>query len=278
MTRQDIRMIGLDLDGTLLTNEKVFTEYSKGVIAEAIRQGVIVLPATGRPLTGIPKEVLEFPGVRYALTSNGARVVDLKENKVLYECLMNYEDGKTLLEIFRKYDVFMEVYFEGVGYADEEELKRVDRYVPLASMVKYITSTRRQVKGIYEMFCEQKRPSDKIQAFFVDQDEKQKAFAEIKEALPHLEVTGALANNIEVNGTGARKGFALVKLGEQLGISKEQIMACGDGSNDTEMIREVGFGVAMANAIDAVKEVADYVTLSNEENGVAKAIEKYVLK
>ena len=88
MTKQDIKMIGLDLDGTLLNSEKVFTDYSKEVLGEAIRQGVIVLPATGRPLTGIPKEVLEFPGIRYALTSNGARVVDLKENKVLYECLL----------------------------------------------------------------------------------------------------------------------------------------------------------------------------------------------
>lgn len=278
MVRQDIKMIGLDLDGTFLNSEKVFTDYSKEVLGKAIRQGIIVLPATGRPLTGIPKEVLEFPGIRYALTSNGARVVDLKENKVLYECLLDYEDGKKLLDIFRKYDAFLEVYFEGVGYADEEELKRVERYMPIAPMAKYITSTRRPVKGIYEMFCAERRRADKIQGLFVDQDEKLQAFAEAKEALPHLELTGALFNNIEANGKGARKGFALVKLGEQLGIAKEQIMACGDGSNDMEMIREVGFGVAMANAIDSVKEVADYVTLSNDEDGVAKAIEKYVLK
>ena len=79
MTKQNIKMIGLDLDGTLLDSNKVFSDYSRQVIAEALRRGVVVLPATGRPASGIPREVMEFPGIRYALTSNGARVLDMQE-------------------------------------------------------------------------------------------------------------------------------------------------------------------------------------------------------
>ena len=80
----------LDLDGTLLTSEKVLTENTKRVLSEAISQGVVVLPATGRPLSGIPQEILEFPGVRYALTANGARVIDMQENRIIYENLADF--------------------------------------------------------------------------------------------------------------------------------------------------------------------------------------------
>lgn len=278
MTKQNIRMVGLDLDGTLLNSNKVFTEYSKEVITKALRQGVIVLPATGRPATGIPKEVMEFPGIRYALTSNGARVLDLQDEKVLYERLISYEAGGRLLEILKKYDALLEIYYDGTGYAAKRDLDRVERYMPSAPMVNYILNTRQPVEDVFEMYHREHRPLDKIQALFASQEDKREAFKEVGEKLPEITICGALHNNLEANAKEARKGVALVKLGELLGIPREEIMACGDGSNDIEMIREVGFGVAMSNAIDEVKEAADYVTLSNDEDGVARVIEKYVLK
>ncbi len=260
MTKRNIRMIGLDLDGTLLDSNKVFTEYSRDVISRALERGVIVLPATGRPASGVPKEVMEFPGIRYALTSNGARVLDMQEGKVLYERLIPYEDGAGLLEILKKYDALLEIYYEGIGYANRRDLEMVERYMPSAPMVDYIRNTRRPVEDVASM------------------EDKRAAFAEVGEKLPDITICGALYNNLEANAKEARKGLALVKLGELLGISREEIMACGDGSNDIEMVREAGLGVAMANAIAEVKEAADCVTLSNDEDGAAKAIEEYVLK
>ena len=105
----------------------------------------------------------------------------------------------------------------------------------------------------------------------------EKAWKEL-EKVEGLELVGSLKYNIEVNAAGVNKGTGLVNLGKLLGISREEIMACGDGDNDTVMLREVGLGVAMANAEDQVKEVADYITLSNDEDGVAKAIEKFALE
>ena len=102
------------------------------------------------------------------------------------------------------------------------------------------------------------------------------AMKEVKEKVQGAAVTSALGNNIEANGEDAQKGIALLKLGEILGIKKDEIMAFGDGSND--MIRRVGFGVAMENGIDEIKEAADYITVTNDEHGVAKAIEKFVLR
>lgn len=278
MIKQDIKMIGLDLDGTLLNSDKVLTENTKRVLREAIEQGVVILPATGRPLSGLPKEVLEFPGIRYALTANGARIIDMQEDKIIYENLVPYETSEKLLDIMGKYDTILEVYHDGVGYSGEAMLNRVDEFFKSPAMAHYVKTTRRPVSDVRAMFTAAGRPSDKVQAIFLNDEDKMKAWAEIEATIPDIEVTGALENNIEVNAAGVSKGKTLVSLGKLLGIKREEIMACGDGANDTDMIKEAGLGVAMANAVDVVKAVADVITAPNDEEGVAKAIEKYVLK
>ena len=273
-----IRMIGLDMDGTLLTTEKELTEHTREVLREAIDRGVVVLPATGRPLAGIPEEVLKFPGVRYAVASNGARIVDFKESRVLYEDLVPYETGRRVLEICSRYDSMLEIYYDGVGYAEEEKLKHLDEYVPRLPMARYIASSRRPVADVRAMHEERKAPTDKVQALFRTTEECKKAWKEVEKEIPDIEITGALSNNIEVNAKGVNKGRGLMILGELLGIHREEIMAVGDGSNDIAMLREAGLGVAMENATEAVKAAADVVTLSNDQEGAAAAIEKYVLQ
>ena len=273
-----IRMIGLDMDGTLLTTEKELTEHTREVLREAIDRGVVVLPATGRPLAGIPEEVLKFPGVRYAVASNGARIVDLKESRVLYEDLVPYETGRRVLEICSRYDSMLEIYYDGVGYAEEEKLKHLDEYVPRLPMARYIASSRRPVADVRAMHEERKAPTDKVQALFRTTEECKKAWKEVEKEIPDIEITGALSNNIEVNAKGVNKGRGLMILGELLGIHREEIMAVGDGSNDIAMLREAGLGVAMENATDEVKAAADVITLSNDQEGAAAAIEKYVLQ
>ncbi len=273
-----IKMVGLDMDGTLLTTEKELTEHTREILREAISRGVAVIPATGRPLTGIPEEVLEFPGVRYAVASNGARIVDLEENRVIYEGLVSYETGRRVLEICSRYDSMLEIYYDGVSYADEEKLKRIDEYVPRAPMALYIAGTRQTVPDVMAMFKERKAPTDKVQALFRTKKECERAWKEVEKEVPDIEITGALSNNIEVNAKGVNKGKGLLILGELLGIRREEIMAVGDGSNDIAMLREAGLGVAMENATDEVKAAADVITLSNDEEGAAAAIEKYVLR
>ena len=85
------RMIGMDLDGTLLKSDKELTQYTKDVLKRAIEQGIIVMPATGRPIRGGPKELLEFPGIRYAVTANGGRVIDLEKNEAIVEELLPHD-------------------------------------------------------------------------------------------------------------------------------------------------------------------------------------------
>lgn len=278
MMKRNIKMIGFDLDGTLLNSNKEISDYTRDVMREAVEQGVIILPATGRPLTGIPKPVMALPGIRYAVTANGARVVDVQEDKVLHEALLPYEKGKELLEIFAKYDTYREVYYEGFGYATADMEERIEEYMSIKPMIEYMRTTRRRVPDVEAMFHEKKMAVDKLQALFRDTETRDLAMKEVKEKVQGAAVTSALGNNIEANGEDAQKGIALLKLGEILGIKKDEIMAFGDGSNDMDMIRRVGFGVAMENGIDEIKEAADYITVTNDEHGVAKAIEKFVLR
>lgn len=275
--KYDIKMIGLDLDGTLLNTEKKLTDHTRNILGRAIERGVTVLPATGRPLTGIPNDIMTFPGIRYAVTANGARIVDLVGNKVLFEKLVPYETGKKILEICSQYDALLEVYYNGAGYADETKLQKIQEYVPKAPMAYYIESTRRPVRSVVELFKEKRLPTDKVQAIFRTEEDCKKAWKKIEKEVPDIEITGALSNNIEVNVKGVNKGKGLLMLGELLGIRREQIMACGDGSNDIAMLKEAGLGVAMENAMEPVKDAADVLTLSNDSDGVAAAIEKYVL-
>ena len=271
-----IKMIGLDLDGTLLTDKKELTGRTRNAISKAMKQGVEVLVATGRPWLGVPEELRKFPGMRYALTSNGARIIDTVENKVIEEHLLLPELAKTALEICGKYDTLQEVYFDGQGYAPADKMICVEKYHKNPSMCEYMRKTRIPVRDIFELVETEKRGLDKVQALFADMGERSRAWMELKEN-SGLELVGSLKYNIEINAAGVNKGTGLVNLGRLLGIRREEIMAFGDGDNDETMLREVGFGVAMANAEEQVKAASDYVTLSNEEDGVAAAIEKFVL-
>ncbi len=271
-----IRMVGLDLDGTLLNEKKELLPYTKDVIRRAVEKGVVVLIATGRPWLGIPEYLRNLPGMRYALTSNGARVIETQTGKVLVEHLLPLEKAKKSLEIAQKYDTLQEVYFQGQGYISEEGLRQIEKYHRNPHMWEYVKSTRTTVPDIMAFLEELGKPVDKTQLLFADMDERKRAWTELEKD-SGMVLVGSLGYNIEINGAGVNKGRGLVELGEILGISREEIMACGDGDNDEAMLREVGFGVAMANAEEQVKKAADYITGTNEEEGAAKAIEKFVL-
>ena len=266
--QQKIKMIGMDLDGTLLNERKELTAYSRKVLEQAISQGVTVLVATGRPISGVPEELRTFPGMRYALTANGGRI--------LFESLVSTKSAEKILDVFEQYDTLREVYFEGISYVQQEAMDEIERYVANPSMQKYIWATKKTVPDVKAKVKEMNRGLDKVHAMFANREERRAAWEELAK-IPDITISSALDNNIEINGKDVNKGKGLLKLGEMLGIRREEIMACGDGLNDLQMLREVGFAVAMENGAKEVKLAADYITVSNEEDGVAKAIEKFVL-
>lgn len=274
---KNIKMVAFDMDGTLVDSKKQISEFTWEVLRKAIDQGVVVLPATGRPLSGVPQELKDFPGIEYAVTANGARVVNVKTGETAFESSVSMEKALEILDVFADYDCHAEAFIDGNSYANIACQSHLADYYRQESMIGYALSTRVFVDNVREKVLSCGKTLDKVQAFFhYDED-----FREAKARLDRIEgvvATTAMGNNWEVNRAGTDKGSALLGLGKVLGIEKEEIMACGDGMNDYEMIKKVGFGVVMENGTEELKKIADYITETNDEDGVAKAIQKFVLK
>lgn len=275
-----IKLIGLDLDGTLLNDKKELSGRNRKAIERAAAQGVFIVPATGRPLVGLQAPVLSLP-VKYALTANGAAVYKLTTKRRIYAAGIPREKALAILSMLQEYDVMEDCFMDGHGYGEKEKLLQSDLYAMPEVVRAYIKATRKQVENLSEYIRENDCMVEKITVNFKEKDGTLLWEKEIRERLskefPDCAVVKGVPTNLEITGEQATKGNAILKLGELLGISREEIMVCGDSQNDMEMIKAAGLGVAMGNAMPEVKKAADYITLSNEEDGVAAAIEKFVI-
>lgn len=274
MEKRDIRIIGLDLDGTTLTSEKVLTPHTKEVLEECIRNGIIVLPATGRVSSGIPDYLKEIEGMRYVITSNGANIYDMETGTSIYENGIAWERALELFDILEGYHTYYDCYTLGNGWCEGRFFDHLADYKIEGHIEDIVRTSRIRIEDLRAFIKEKKPAIEKISMFFADPDYRQQVFKELSE-IPDIAVTYSLPNNIEINHVTCDKGDALIKLGEILSIPKESIMGCGDGINDLAMIQKVGLGVAMANADETLKKYADFITKSNDEEGVAYAIETF---
>ncbi len=269
--RKDIRIIGLDLDDTTFNSEKKITPRVRQAIAAAIAKGIKVLPATGRPLKGIPDEVWSVPGFEYALTSNGAHVFELAGETTLHSDCFDDKTALELIKIVHMLDCYPAVYINGEAFAEPQDLSRIENQVS-PEIFRYFKDSRIKIPSFEKLIQESPYPVEKVTLYFPDKEERERGRA-LFESRKDTCVTSSIENNLEVNTATANKGSGLLALGRKLGFEKHQIMGIGDSDNDLEMLKTVGYGVAMGNASDAVKAVADFVTLTCEEDGVAVAIE-----
>lgn len=276
---KEIKLIAVDMDGTLVDDEKRIPEENLRALEACSAKGIEIVPATGRTVQGVPKELKALPGVRYGITVNGAVVADLKENRVISSCRLPAGLAVQVMTMARDCgdDVMYDAYVDGVGYTSECFYGRFPQFIQSEALVRLLMSARQAVPDHIAWIRENASYVDKINMFFRDQDARERMRERLGQ-MPELLVSSSLSCNLEINAAGADKGGALIRLADFLGIARESTMAFGDGENDLSMIRQAGLGVAMANGVPAVKEAAEYVTLSNEEAGVAAAIRRFVLK
>jgi hypothetical protein len=274
MLTAPIRLIALDMDGTVLDDNKVLTEHTAAVLRAAIAQGVHIVPATGRAANGIPKELLAIPGVRYAITANGARIQDLATGETLCERYIPRDVALDAYDRLMHYDCLVDIFQDGLGYTTPQNLARGEEFIPL-NLRLYVNHSRQSIDDMRSFIAAQENGLEKFTLFFRDENERRRAWAEMKQL--SLEVVSSLERNMELNAHNVNKGQGLLLLAEQLGLPVDSLMACGDGGNDLEMIKAAGLGVAMGNAFEEVKAAANFITRTNNEDGVAYAIEKFVL-
>ena len=275
MYTSPIRLIAVDLDGTLLNDQKEITPRTRAALEAAAARGVELVPATGRTVSGIPAELRAMAGVHYAITANGARVMDLTTGQAVRELYIPRDKALAAYDVLSRYDCLADLFQDGQGYTTQANQAAAYRFVP-DNLRAYVLNTRKIIPDLRAYIASQDRGLEKLTVFFTDETQRQKAWAEV-EALG-VTVVSSLPMNMEINAAGVDKGAGLLALAGHLGLPASTLMALGDGGNDTAMIRAAGLGVAMGNAFPEVKEAANYVTASNNEDGAARAIEKFVLE
>lgn len=276
-TMKKIKLIALDMDGTLLNSEKKCSERTKRALIKAQEQGIWIVPTTGRAINGLPQELKDV-NVRYGIFCNGASCYDLHKDMLMVADHFTVEEALKLLHIGDKYDASHDVYAGGCGYCEAKYLDHFEEYTNDIEIQNLIRNTRKRLDGsLDEFLLSSGLTVEKVNMFFKDLDERAAAEKEFL-ATGLTEPVSALYNNLEMGKLGVSKGKAMVQLAEKLGIEREEIMACGDAKNDFSMVKLAGIGVAMKNGIDEIKEIADYVTDTNDCDGVAKAIEKFALE
>jgi Cof subfamily protein (haloacid dehalogenase superfamily) len=271
-----IKLIAFDLDGTLLRTDKTISERTITAIGRAASHGCIVMPASGRVLATFPEEVLKIPGVRFALTSNGASVLDLQRNEAVYSDLMTAEETEFLIHRLYEAGCFVEAYYGGKSYSDRLAMPRLLEMNPPKSFMDFLMRTQVFVDDLPRYISEHGFRLEKVNVPLLPQEVFSNLSRELVET-GMFTTCSSMFGNLEVNRAGCSKAKALSHLCDLFGITQQEVMALGDSGNDLEMLQYAGLGVAMKNATPEILAEADYVTAGNDEDGVALSIEKFVL-
>lgn len=274
MAMSDIKLVALDLDGTLLTSEKVLTPRTQTALQAAAGRGIEIVPATGRFYLNIPEILRDRPFLHYAITMNGAQIYDVLNQKTIYASEIQIEDALAFLSYLDTLPVIYDCYADGWGYISADMQERAGDYISKVYPLRAIKTMRTPVPDLKAFLSERFHAVQKIQLYTKDMALWNDLLHIIPEQFPQFSISSSLTNNIEINSKQADKGIALLALAKHLNLDPRQIMAFGDGLNDLQMLRVAGIGVAMGNAHPDAKSAADHITLDCDSDGVADVLEK----
>lgn len=263
------RLIAIDLDGTLLTPrpQKIITPRTYQALHEAASLGVTIVIATGQNLAVLRHLCADLPLTAPQIIENGAIIADVRSGTFLHEKLFPTEQILPTLATLRTLGLYRAYHNYGHVYVDINTPRARNWYSPPVPPVIEVED----VASLYP------RPCVKIVAIGEASTLRDKRRELEPLFVDKLNVTQSAYDLLEFLHPAASKGNALRTIAAELGIQPQEVVAFGDDHNDMSMLQFAGLGVAMGNAHDEVKEVADYVTLSNAEEGVAAVIERVIL-
>ena len=265
------KVLALDIDGTLTDSKKQITKKTREAIEAAAAKGVKLVLASGRPVQGITafaKELCLKEKDGYILSFNGGRLISARTGELVHDIKLPLEYLPEIYALSRKYKVNLMSY-EGDELITEEP---DDPFLAIEARINGLGIRRvEDIVGYIDF------PVNKC-LMLGEGEYMAKVERKVHEALcDRLDVYRSEPYFLEILPKGVDKAKALEKLLGLLGCTRDELMACGDGFNDITMIKYAGMGVAMANAGEQVKACADHITLSNDEDGVAAAIERFIL-
>lgn len=269
------KLICLDMDGTLLNSKGQVSERNLEAIKKAHEKGVKVTVCTGRLFTSA-RFYADMLGVEVpVIASNGAYIREKDKNEIIYKSPLGFENSMRILDVLKKHNItfyyhtFDTVFMEKLGpdsaYVNINKTLPKDKQINLQVVENWEEVFKSNSEEILKCMCSEK---DILR------------IARAKEELlkyGDIEVVSSMYNNFEVMKKGVSKGRAAEILAGFYNLNREEVICIGDNENDISMIKYAGLGVAMGNGEEYVKELADFVTDTNDNDGVAKAIEKFIL-
>ena len=271
--KRKYKIVASDLDGTLLSKEQIVSEENFHAIAQMKRLGVEFVPTTGRGMNEIDLSLINFPDIRYIITSNGAVVFDKKLGKQIITRYISIDTMRLIIETISPYNVFIVVHDGGKTYYDK------NKYNPeflnicgVGEYYGYIIGKYAEAVEDFESFLLSSNEVESMSLFF-ELDEGLRSCKQIFDDCGRLCAASPSTNYLEVYSSDAGKGKALAAFADKLGVDIADVIAVGDSDNDSTMIEQAGVGLAVANACDALKEIADQTICDQSEH-----IAKYVLE
>ena len=274
-----VKLIALDLDGTLFNSQSQISAHNIDTIKKANEAGATVVISTGRPYSGLPFEQLKGSGIRFAITTNGSAIYEIESGKCLFEEAMDEDIILPILDFLLKKDIHMDAFIGGKGYTPVQCVAAGQKLANPPALKHYILNSRVRVDNLPLFIHENQLKVQKMTLNFYPEGDVFKDREEVRKYLesnPAVTTVSGGYNNLEFTQADVNKGVGLQKMAQLLDIPVAQTMAVGDTENDLAIIRAAGVGVAMGNATAAVKSAADYITTSNDEDGVAAAIAHFL--
>ncbi|UQS84992.1 sugar-phosphatase [Apilactobacillus apisilvae] len=268
---KNIKLIAIDIDGTLLNEENVLAQETIDAITEARQKGIKVVLCTGRPLTGVKKYLkqLNISGHdEYAITFNGSQVQNA-DGQIIEKTNITHEDFLELEKLSHKLGTNFQIETADCIYATNRDLS------PYSIAESYLVNMPIKVRKPEEI----DKSIEVVKAMLIaDPSVIDSSFEKISnELFERFAVVKSTPVFIEFMNKNSSKGNALDSLAKDLNLTADNVMAIGDQNNDMSMIKYAGTGVAMGNGVDELKTVANKITKTNKENGVAYAIRNFVL-
>ncbi|MDT3425994.1 Cof subfamily protein (haloacid dehalogenase superfamily) [Paenibacillus forsythiae] len=262
------KLIAIDIDDTLINDDKEVTPATQAALEAAIAAGVVVTLATGRAYASA-QAIARQTGLNVPIiTYQGSLVKNLMDEKVLYERFVPQDAVHKVFEYCIEHNLHLQTYVDDKLYSREENQKLID-YAAANRTQYYIEPDAEKLAGI-------KTPKLLIidDPAFLDE-----LAPKLRELLgSEVHITKSKPHYLEITHNEGTKGLALEFLADYFGCELSETIAIGDSWNDHEMLETAGLGVAMGNAIPALKEIAGYITASNNEDGVKQVIDKFILQ
>lgn len=268
-------LIALDMDGTVLNDEKQIDPVTKAAIEKALSLGKHVVFCSGRSYAEM-KDITDMFSMTYLCGESGALIYNLKSNCEARALKMEPKTVRQLIDLFRDKDVMFMAVSKGYDHCQADQLQKLD-YYQMDMYTELFTRTSTLEENIIEFMEENIGDLERLLVFHTSPEERDKTLAQVKELGINITTTYSEISALECSPLGVNKAKGLEMLCEEIGINMDQTIMVGDAFNDMPAIQAAGLGIAIGNALDEVKEVADVVVADNNHSGCAEAINKYLL-